>query len=141
MKISDEALRRLCRSEDGGRESKRFQEALSISPMEDPVSVQFEVGFNEYKNFELPREDVERYAEIARQEAKPEEELLECLKPEVRGWVLNNRRKMVEKLREARSKFYPEYHTHVTIIWSIHAPDSAPVEIVDAYLNKYGVNL
>mgnify|MGYP001583738542 FL=1 len=136
MLFSEEKFRKICRSEQGGLESMKFQDAIE-STNADPVMITFDIGLNEKKIVSIPRAVALIYAKLALEEIIPESELIKYLNPDVSSWVKLNRKKMCEKIREAKYRFNPDHHVALTIIWPIHPPDSIPFSVGMAYLNKY----
>lgn len=137
--IDEQKLRHLCRTEFGGHESRAFQEALDASPAagpNDPVPVTLGLDFDKREMF-LPREEVEVYAKIAAEERKPEDDFLHFIKPQMRQWILINRKGMCEKLRAALKDYSPEHNSGVTIVWPNQTPDLVPEPQVRAYLWAY----
>ena len=140
MIIEELKFRRLCKGEYGGFEGQKFQDALTAHPELDPVPVVFETAVlegNEMPTYHIPRAEAEQYAQWAREERKPEEDLLERIKPDMRGWIRLNRSLMCKRIRKALEIFNPEHHTQVTIVWEIETPDKVDVEIVRKYLKAY----
>lgn len=136
MIFSEQNFRKLCRTELGGFESRKFQEALDANPA-DPVPIIFEVGFMETKTVMVSRIDAEQYARWAKEESTPETEILKYIKPQMHRWILNNRPGMCEYLKDAIARFNPEYNTEVQIIWPIETPDVVPFEAAERYVRKY----
>lgn len=136
MNIPEQRFRQLCRSESGGFESVKFRDALDKEPG-DPISVIFEVGFRETKTVMVSRAMAEQYAKWAAEEAAPEKELLESIKPEMRDWILQNRKKMCERLLKAMAGYNPEHGLVVQIIWPTATPDVVPYEAAVKYVGKY----
>lgn len=138
MLIEESKFRRLVRSEYGGFEGARFQAALDDNPGADPVPVTFGSEFTkDLRTFTISRAEVERYAKIAAEEKQPEEELVARIKPQMRPWILNNRKKMCAKLRESLSEYKHEHHSGVTIVWPIQTPDKVDEVIIQKYLDTY----
>lgn len=135
MNIPEQRFRQLCRSEYGGFESAKFAEALKSAG--DPLVITFEIGFRETKDIPVERATVKQYARWAEEEAGPEKDLLESIKPEMRPWILDNRVKMCEQLREAMEKYNPEHGDGVQIVWPTQTPDVVPYEAAVKYVGKY----
>ena len=138
MIMSEQRFRVLCRGEMGGIESAKFQEALDKDTVSDSLPVTFEVGFRETKTFHISREEAIMYAQLAKEEAAPETELLKYIKPTIVQWAIYNRRAMCERLRHAISKYNPEKETDVIIVWPHATPDVVPYELARKYVEKYG---
>lgn len=134
--IVEHRFRALCRKEQGGIEGEKFQKALDASKA-DPLPVSFEVGIDEERTIEIPREVAEFYAKIAKEERKEEDELLKHIKPEAHTWVKHNRTKMIEKLREAMLESLTNGRS-LTLIWPLWTPDVVPFEVAQGYVRKYG---
>lgn len=143
MLIEEQKFRKLCRGENGGFEGQRFQEALDEDTGKfgpGMVLVKFDVAFSTEapKKFVIPTTEVEGYAEMARQERQPEEDLLFHIKPQMRNWIRINREAMCARLRKSLEAYSPEHHNGVTIIWPTQSPDKLSYEIVKKYLETYG---
>lgn len=132
--IDENRFRALCRKDQGGIEGAKFQEGLDESEA-DPVPVRFETGLEEFKIIEISREDAETYARIAKEERKPEEDLIEYIKPEAHMWVRHNRSKLIEKLKE--SMLQSSEGKPIVLVWPLWTPDSVPYDVALAYLRKY----
>lgn len=138
MILSEHKLKELCKTSDGAIEAEQFQKALDISK-EDPVTVEFDVH-GDLKKVQIPRDECEYYAQIAREEAKPEKELLAHITKEMHFWAKYNRHKMCDKLKESVLKYHEESKVPgqgVVIIWPMFVPDQVPLEVVEGYLRKY----
>lgn len=134
MLIEEQKFRRLLRAEYGGIEGQAFYEALEEHPDKDPLPVSFAGS----SSFLIPREEAKGYAEMARQERLPEENLLRHIKPQMRNWIRINRSAMCVRLRTSLEAYSPEHHNGVTIIWPIQSPDKVDCEFVSKYLETYG---
>lgn len=132
--IDEKRFRAICRKDQGGIEGAKFEEALNASK-DDPVSIRFEVGLDEFKAVELPRSDVVLYAKIAKEERAPEDELLQYIKPEAKGFVRHNRTKIIGKLKEIMVQ-YPMYRM-IVLTWPLWTPDTVPFSVAEAYVRKY----
>ena len=138
MLIEEQKLRRILRSEYGGLEGERFQNALDDNPQADPIPVTFGSDItNDLKVFYIPRAELEKYVEIAQQELMPEVRLLTQIKPQMRTWIKHNRKKMCEKLREALKEKNWEQRGGVTIVWPVDTPDLVDHSAVMSYLEAY----
>lgn len=135
--IIDEILfRQLCQTPDGAIESRKFQEALD-KIKEDPVPVVFEISLGETKIIKMPRKECEFYAKIAHEENAAEDKLLEYLNPRMRLWALNNREKMVQKLKEAIESNKKVPRQGLVLVWPLCPPDQVDDEIAKNYLREY----
>lgn len=135
MLIEEKKFRMLCRGEYGGNEGQKFQEALDEYPDKDPVPVMFD-EYNPMR-MPIPRSEAEGYAEMARQERQPEEDLILHIKPQMRNWIRINRGAMCARLRKSLETYSPEHHNGLTIIWEIQSPDKVDVSLAKAYLEAY----
>src|SRR3990167_2892082 len=130
--IDELHFRRLCRSNTGGLESREFIDALDRNPDTDMIPITL-IG-TETKL--IPRPDVEQYAQWAKQELKPEEELLKQIQQNMKYWVILNRDKMITRLTKALENYHPG-HNGVTVVWEICAPDKIDFDVVQNYLKRY----
>ena len=137
--MNEQTFRKLCRQETGGIEMQAFQAALSEQGGA-VVSVTFRTGLMETKTIYIARDAAEQYAQWAAEESKPETDLLEYIKPEMRDWILTHRALMCARLKELLGKYNPDFGTDVQIIWPITTPDVVPYLVVKKYLEQYGNN-
>lgn len=151
MLIEEHKFRRLCRAEYGGLEGEKFEQSLAEEPGADPVPVEFpEPGsFTKTKKYFIPREEVENYAQWAKEERAPETDLLVYIKPQMREWIKLNREPMCRRLRKSLEDYNDvierkkdqymdvSQDTEVTIIWETETPDKASVDLVKKYLRAY----
>ena len=139
MIIEELKFRRLCKGEYGGFEGQKFQDALTAHPELDPVPVVFETALqgNEMPTYHIPRAEAEQYAQWAKEERQPEEDLLIHIKPSMREWIRINRSLMCKRIRKALETFSLEHYTEVTIVWEIETPDKIDHGIVKKYLKAY----
>ena len=130
--IEENHFRRLCRTATGGIEAREFIEALDRNPDTDMVPINL-IG-SETKL--IPRPDVEQYAQWAKEELKPEEELIKQIQPKMKNWVTLNRGKMIDRLTKAMESYHPG-HNGVTVVWEIAVPDLINLDVVQNYLKRY----
>lgn len=138
MLIPELKFRALCRSQEGAMEAERFQEALDKS-QDDPVPVMFEM-LDDTKTINIPRQECEFYAQIAKEERTEETELLSHITPGMHPWTKHNRSKMCDRLKEAVLKYKEERKIpgqEVILIWPMFPPDQIPLEVCEKYLRKY----
>lgn len=130
--IDENIFRKLCRSEFGGIELSAFGESLKNNPEKDLITVIFQ----DSSRITLTKEEAQYYAKIAAEEVKPEEELLSFIKPKMRTWVKNNRKKMCQRLIKSLENYHEDYNG-VTVTWEIDTPDKIPLDVVKKYLQWY----
>ena len=144
-------FRRLCRAEFGGLEGEKFEQALTEEPGADPVPVEFPMkgSFIETTKYFIPREEVELYARLAKEERVPETDLLVYIKPQMREWIKLNREPMCRRLRKSLESYDDviekkksqsldvSQDNDVTIIWETASPDKVDVGLARNYLKAY----
>lgn len=138
MILSEHRLRSFCKTSDGAIEAEQFEKALKLSN-EDPVTVEFDINGTP-KKIEIPRDECEYYAQIAKEEAGPQKELLKTINPEMHWWIKYNREKMCDKIREGILKYKEEHKIPgqgVVIAWPLFPPDQVSIEAAEKYLSKY----
>lgn len=138
MKFEEHQIRGWARRPDAYFEMEPFIRAFKSSPPNDEFVVVNVVVRGEEKTIELEREHLEDCVRWINDEWKPERELLEYVKPEMRRWITENRDKMVDKVKEAIDK-KPEHWQGCTIVWPITTPDVIPIEIAKDYVKTYGL--
>ena len=136
MMMSEQRFRKLCRGELGGYESAKFQKSLDENPG-DPIPVTFEVSWRETRTLQVPREEAEQYAKWAKEEAQPEQDLLEYIKPQMDEWIKSHRPQMCDRLKSALEKHNPDYGPDIQLIWPIATPDVVPMDVAKKYIERY----
>lgn len=135
MLIDPIKLRRLCNTQEGAIESRKFAQALKKS-ISDPVAVEFTIDFNTVKTFHIPRIECEQYAKIVADENRFEDALLEHINPIMQEWARNNRDKMCAKIEDAKEGRTSSQFGYV-IVWPLCPPDNIPIDEGENYLKKY----
>lgn len=136
MKFLEPQFRSWARGNDAYFELAPFAEALSKSSPEDEDVIVTLLVNGESRPLEFPREDVVNYVRWIEEEAVPERELLEYVKPEMRPWITQNRSKMSLRLKAAIAQ-KPEHWDNVVIVWETATPDAIPLDIAKAYAERY----
>lgn len=118
----------------GGFEAEAFENALN-STSEDVKNVKVEFPISE-KSYFMPRDVVKTYAKWSQEVRKPEMDLIEYIKPNMRNWVLRNRSSMCKRIKKALQDYQADQNG-LTIVWEIEYPDKVPEDLARKYLEYY----
>lgn len=130
MHFSEESFRKIARHPEARMWMYSFREAIK-----EPGDI-LKITLADSKEFEIEREHLTQCLKWLDEEEAAENRLIESINPSLRNWVLSNRGKMVNILKESAKKDVPHW-PGIQVSWPNAIPDMVPREIVFDFIKKY----